>query len=421
MSDRNFYRNRISMLSSSTQLQLTSAIGILRRRSRRPSIAVAFLPASYDSGYEREIVQALEGGQHPFPMVILFHEVFRRIGVSMDSLELSTMFGSRDFQVIEWQMMNMPKFLWLNTVSSLLIRTVVYPMTVVKTLIQVDSCNGRYRGTVSSFRRIVSQEGFSSLYRGFWINSFQILSGISYIMSYEKIKGLLSDQGIKSPHVRAFVGGGCASAFGQLILVPLDVVSQHIMVYRKDNRPVSGSFRKTLVASSPSASLDPLNLKAALERNPGAPLSVLVCREIYQKDGFLKGFYRGYFASLLCYAPSSALFWSLYQMYTGFLAGVCSDEFPILAINSVAAPAAAMSSSVLTNSLDVYRANLQVRRTGMVETLNALWSVERWRVFSKGLSTRMLSTSVSSFFFVTTYEFIKRLSVHAELKPHVHW
>ncbi|KFD57017.1 hypothetical protein M514_02274 [Trichuris suis] len=339
----------------------------------------------------------------------------------MGSLDLSTVFETGDYQVIEWQMMNMPKFLWLNTVSSLLIRSFVYPMTVIKTRIQVDSFNGTYSGTLSSFRRIISQEGIASLYRGFWINSFQILSGVSYILSYEKIRGLLADQGVTSSHVRAFIGGGCASAFGQLIFVPLDVVSQHIMVYRKDSRAVSGRFNKVLGAGATSAELDPLNLKLCLKRNPGVPLSVLVCREIYQRDGFLKGFYRGYFASLLCYAPSSALFWSLYQLYTGFLVSVFKDDFPILAVNSVAAPAAAASSSVLTNSLDLYRANIQVRRTSMAETLVMLWSLERWRIFNKGLSTRILSTSISSFFFVTAYEFIKRLSVHAELKPQLHW
>lgn len=43
-----------------------------------------------------------------------------------------------------------------------------------------------------------------------------------------------------------------------------------------------------------------------------------IAQIIYQTDG-LKGFYRGYFASVCTYVPNSALWWSFYQLYQGVL------------------------------------------------------------------------------------------------------
>ena len=34
-----------------------------------------------------------------------------------------------------------------------------------------------YRGTADAFRHIVRTEGFSALYKGFWVNTMQVVSG----------------------------------------------------------------------------------------------------------------------------------------------------------------------------------------------------------------------------------------------------
>ena len=47
-------------------------------------------------------------------------------------------------------------------------------------------------------------------------------------------------------------------------------------------------------------------------------LAAAVARDIYQTDG-VRGFYRGYIASLFTYVPSSALWWSFYHLYQGEL------------------------------------------------------------------------------------------------------
>lgn len=41
-----------------------------------------------------------------------------------------------------------------------------------------------------------------------------------------------------------------------------------------------------------------------------------IMQKIYVKDG-LRGFYRGYFASLAAYVPNSAMWWAFYHLYQG--------------------------------------------------------------------------------------------------------
>lgn len=64
-------------------------------------------------------------------------------------------------------------------------------------------------------------------------------------------------------------------------------------------------------------SMNPLGLTF----QPGmsrAQISSEIVRLIYQRDG-IRGFYRGYIASLCAYVPNSALWWGLYITYQGNL------------------------------------------------------------------------------------------------------
>lgn len=72
--------------------------------------------------------------------------------------------------------------------------------------------------------------GFGGLYKGFWLSAFQLVSGIFYITTYENVRHLLQQRGVQDSRIRALVGGGCASLVGQTIIVPFDVLSQHMMV-----------------------------------------------------------------------------------------------------------------------------------------------------------------------------------------------
>lgn len=190
---------------------------------------------------------------------------------------------------------------------------------------------------------------------------------------------LLHFTDIQSSRTRALIGGGCASLVGQTIIVPFDVVSQHMMV-------LGNLRRKTFCCPQHINELqqtDPLNLAKKLQSDANRrTLGYAVSREIYRRDG-LRGFYRGYLASLLCFVPNGALFWSFYTWYSGILAAVecyvpnvtfqlCvflhSDQYKRLAPDScshlliqvLAAPSSGITTSFLTNPLDLVRARLQV-------------------------------------------------------------
>ena len=96
-------------------------------------------------------------------------------------------------------------------------------------------------GMADAWKKIYTSEGIGGLYRGFWISSIQIVSGVFYITTYEGVRHLLGQSGF-SHRVRALAGGGAASLVGQTIIVPFDVLSQHLMVLgftKQGVKPVS--------------------------------------------------------------------------------------------------------------------------------------------------------------------------------------
>jgi hypothetical protein len=86
----------------------------------------------------------------------------------------------------------------------------------------------------------------------------------------------------------------------QSITVPIDVVSQHLMMQRKGEK--MGRFQ---VHGNPEGQ----GVIAFGQTKD-------IIRQILRADG-LRGFYRGYVASLLTYIPNSAVWWPFYHFYAG--------------------------------------------------------------------------------------------------------
>ena len=57
----------------------------------------------------------------------------------------------------------------------------------------------------------------------------------------------------------------------------------------------------------------------------------------------------------------------------------------------------------------------------MQKTFRILWSEEHLRIFTKGLSARLVQSACFSFSIILGYETIKRISVNEEYKSHVRW
>lgn len=164
-------------------------------------------------------------------------------------------------------------------------RCALFPLTLIKTKLQVQFRNDAYTGMVDAFVKIYKKEGVPGLYRGFFINSFQIVSGVFYLTTYEGMRHFLTEKGYNK-NVKAIVSGAMASGASQTIIVPFDIISQHLMVLGMD---VNGR------------NINPLNINVSKQNK--SQLALLVAKEILKKDGFW-GFYRGYGASLLAYVPN---------------------------------------------------------------------------------------------------------------------
>jgi len=315
---------------------------------------------------------------------------------------------------IEWEMMDSNRFFSLSIVNSVTLRIFLYPLTVVKTRLQVQ--RGKYpvySGTFDAFLKIIRQEGLTGLYKGFMINTFQVVSGIGYLITYEKVRHLVHTYASTDNRIKGLIGGGVGSLVSQTIICPFDVISQHMMVITGDaKKSSSGSGRKF------SSFANPLLIRRSEAMKYG--LSVAVIRELYRTDG-LRGFYRGYIGSLLTYVPSSAAWWMFYPIYTDGIASIVPPTTSHMLIQILAGTSSGMTVSALTNPLDVIRANVQIQRTPYGSALRQLWTEEKLNMFLKGLSARMSHSCISSAFIVAGYETMKRWSLKEEYKDQVRW
>nr|CAH7728920.1 unnamed protein product [Callosobruchus chinensis] len=302
-------------------------------------------------------------------------------------------------------MMDKSKFFPLSMLSSFTVRCALYPLTLIKTRLQIQKHNDLYTGMFDAYGKIYRYEGFTGLYRGFWVSSVQIISGVFYISTYEGARHILKQQNVNS-NVRALAAGAAASLVGQTIIVPFDVLSQHLMMMG-----VNGREEKNF---------NTLGLKIQPGRSKFA-LTLDVARHILKVDG-IAGFYRGYWASLSAYVPNSALWWGFYHFYQDQLFAIAPVWMSHLFIQSVSGTLGGFTTTVLTNPLDVVRARLQVQRIGSMRcAFRDLWVEEGLKMFSKGLSARLIQSATFSCSIIIGYETIKRISVNDEYKKFIKW
>jgi len=308
-------------------------------------------------------------------------------------------------RTVEWEMLNKKKFFPMSVASSFTVRTFLYPLTLIKTRLQIQRGNEVYKGTFDAFRKIIKYEGVKGLYKGFWVNVFSIVSGTFYIMTYENVRYVLLRNNVTDSRIRALIAGGCASLVGQTIIVPVDVISQHLMMMGVVKDGSNADVKKAPVTPGTSKTR----------------LAVSVARDIYQTDG-VRGFYRGYIASLFTYVPSSALWWSFYHLYQDHLIEMFPSWFPLLGVQCTSAVLGGVTTTTLINPLDIVRARLQVQRLDSIgQTFQILWQEERFGTFTKGLSARIIMSTFYSFSIILGYETVKRISVKEEYRDQIRW
>ncbi|XP_028298647.1 solute carrier family 25 member 44-like [Gouania willdenowi] len=311
----------------------------------------------------------------------------------------------RNIQIIEWEDLDKRKFYSFGVFMTMSIRATVYPATLIRTRLQVQKGKSLYGGTFDAFFKILRAEGVRGLYRGFMVNTFTLISGQAYITTYELVRKYVS-QYSDDNSVKSLVAGGSASLVAQSITVPIDVVSQQLMMqgagqhltrFRLDVQSESGKQKKVFGQT----------------RN--------IMAQIFAADGF-RGFYRGYIASLLTYIPNSAVWWPFYHFYAEQLSNLAPSDCPHLLLQAMAGPLAAATASTVTNPMDVVRARVQVEgKTSVTETFRQLIREEGVWGLTKGLSARIISSTPTAIVMVVGYESLKKLSLRPELVDSRHW
>ena len=251
-------------------------------------------------------------------------------------------------QHIEWHELDKRKFYIIGPSLFFFVRIVVYPPVLIKTRLQLQKNKSLYNGTFDAAKKIFRSEGVRGFYKGFLTSTASLLSGQVYVTSYEIIRAKTTGH---NNFVRGLIAGGCASIAAQTITVPVDIISQKQMVQGQNESPQERLLNK--ITRSEMSSEKQKELRGKLK----GPFDIV--KNIWKESG-PKGFYRGYVASLMTYAPSSSIWWASYGMFTSIITDLVVDDTPKVFIQAVSGPLAGVVAAVLTNPLDIIRTRLQV-------------------------------------------------------------
>ncbi|KAG5270653.1 hypothetical protein AALO_G00195050 [Alosa alosa] len=311
----------------------------------------------------------------------------------------------RNIQIIEWEDLDKRKFYSFGVFMTMTIRATVYPATLIRTRLQVQKGKSLYNGTLDAFVKILRAEGVRGLYRGFMVNTFTLISGQAYITTYELVRKYVSTYSSNNT-VKSLVAGGSASLVAQSITVPIDVISQQLMMQGQGEHLTRFRIKPKMVGAKHKVTF-------------GQTRDIIA--QIFAIDG-LRGFYRGYMASLLTYIPNSAVWWPFYHFYAEQLSKMAPSNCPHLVLQAMAGPLAAATASTVTNPMDVVRARVQVEgRSSIIVTFKQLIREEGFWGMTKGLSARIISSTPTAIVMVVGYETLKKLSLRPELVDSRHW
>ncbi|XP_064962086.1 uncharacterized protein LOC135636537 isoform X5 [Musa acuminata AAA Group] len=279
----------------------------------------------------------------------------------------------------------------------------LYPLSVIKTRMQVASKDAVQKNVFSAFRNIVKVDGIPGLYRGFGtVITGAVPARIVFLTSLEMTKEaslkLVEPFKLSEP-VQAAIANGIAGMSGSLcsqaVFVPLDVVSQKLMV-----QGYSG-FAKY---------------------NGGFD----VVHRIIKSDG-VWGLYRGFGLSVMTYPPSSAVWWASYgssQHIIWKLLGCgnekknVSSQWNIVCAQAASGVVAGAVTSCVTTPLDTIKTRLQVMDTtekrDVGQVMKRLIAEDGWRGLYRGLGPRFASMSAWGTTMIVAYEYLKRLCAVSE-------
>ncbi|WCJ25554.1 Mitochondrial substrate carrier family protein [Euphorbia peplus] len=299
---------------------------------------------------------------------------------------------------INWDKLDKTKFYVVGAGLFTGITVALYPVSVVKTRLQVATKEAAERGAFSVVKGILKNDGIPGLYRGFGtVITGAVPARIIFLTALETTKiaafKIVEPFKLSEPSQAALangVAGMTASLCSQGVFVPIDVVSQKLMV--------QGYFGHA-------------------KYNGGFD----VARKIIKSDG-IRGFYRGFGLSVLTYAPSSAVWWASYgssqRVIWRFLGngsdveGVPPSSAKIVLVQATGGIIAGASASFITTPLDTIKTRLQVmgqeKRSSARQVVKNLIKDDGWTGFYRGIGPRFFSMSAWGTSMILAYEYLKR-------------
>jgi solute carrier family 25 protein 44 len=211
---------------------------------------------------------------------------------------------------IEWYMLDKTKYFPYTVISSVCVRTLLYPLTLVRTRLQVQVQNTVYKGTWDALKTIYQLEGFKALYRSFLVYNLQIVPNVIYITTFEKSREYVSNYS-QNTYFRAMVAGGISSLISQTMVVPIDVVTQHMMLIGQKSSINAQKLK------NPAPQIERIQVSREARGSNFRTLKE-ICTKIYKTDKIF-GFYRGYLLSSILMSTNSAFWWMFYYVYQGIL------------------------------------------------------------------------------------------------------
>jgi solute carrier family 25 protein 44 len=112
----------------------------------------------------------------------------------------------------------------------------------------------------------------------------------------------------------AFLGGASGSLVAQIFSVPIDVISQHMMLSGQKGSSQASKAAKHV--GDKVKEIDRIRVPESLKSASSFRIFKYICSEIFKNEN-LKGFYRGYMLSTFLVSLNSALWWPFYYFYQG--------------------------------------------------------------------------------------------------------
>ncbi|CAH9067657.1 unnamed protein product [Cuscuta europaea] len=301
---------------------------------------------------------------------------------------------------INWDKLDKTKFYLVGAGIFSGLTVALYPISVVKTRLQVADHNAVEKNALSVIRGVLRTDGISGLYRGFaTVVTGTIPVRVIYLTALEmtKVAALKMTEPFKfSEPLQAAIangaGGLIASLCSQSVFVPIDVVSQRLMVQGySGHASYNGGFD--------------------------------VARKILKCEG-IRGLYRGFGLSVMTYAPSGAVWWGSYGSSQRFIWRHLIDgneqrEFDpsdgmIVAVQAAGGIVAGATASLVTTPFDTLKTRLQVKGHGdnkatARQVVKELLLEDGWTGLYRGLGPRFVSMSAWGTSMVLAYEYLKRL------------